>query len=80
MFSSAGDSAGAVADREVGPDVDSPNPMVDEEENNAHFFFLIYLYCASYHKLQGKCAPLLITHLQGAAYMKAREYLVLIEM
>ena len=36
MFSSAGDSAGAVADREVGPDVDSPNPMVDEEENNAH--------------------------------------------
>ena len=36
MFSLAGDSAGAVADREVGPDVDSPNPMVDEEENDAH--------------------------------------------
>ena len=44
------------------------------------FFFKIYLYCTSYHKLQGKCAPLLITHLQGAAYMKAREYVVPIEM
>ena len=47
------------------------------EDNIGFFFFLIYLYCASYHKLQGKCAPLLITHRQGAAYMRAGKYIVL---
>ena len=36
MLSMASNSEGALADREVEPDVDSTNTMDDEEENNTH--------------------------------------------